>query len=179
MKILSFAASNSRRSINRMLLEYASRYVSECKIEYLDLNDYEMPVYSIDREQESGIPEKATRFLQKIQGSDGLLVSFAEHNGMYTAAFKNILDWSSRINTKIYQNKPIVMLATSPGKGGANSVLSIAKNSAQFFDGIVVGSLSVPQFNENFDSEQGVMINRDIDFKLKETVENLLIAMQK
>jgi NAD(P)H-dependent FMN reductase len=59
----------------------------------LDLNDYEMPIYSIDRETEDGIPEEAQRFYDELGAVDAILISFAEHNGAYTAAYKNIFDW--------------------------------------------------------------------------------------
>lgn len=74
MKILSFAASNSRHSINRQLLDYTETLLTDFTIEHLDLNDYEMPIYSIDREHESGIPEQARRF----RGSAVILEKFAK-----------------------------------------------------------------------------------------------------
>lgn len=100
MNIVAFAASNSRHSINRQLLNCAANLLPDGAIRFLDLNDYEMPIYSIDREHESGIPEKAEQFMGHIASCDALLISFAEHNGTYTAAFKNIFDWCSRINSK-------------------------------------------------------------------------------
>jgi chromate reductase len=75
-----------------------------------------------------------------------IVVSFAEHNGSYSAAYKNIFDWASRIEKAVYQNKPIAVLSTSPGPGGASSVLAQAVNSMPFFKGRVIGSLSVPSF---------------------------------
>ncbi len=55
-----------------------------------------MPIYSEDRENDGGIPDQAQRFLKIIQDADGIILSLAEHNGSYTSAFKNILDWTSR-----------------------------------------------------------------------------------
>ena len=105
MKILAFAASTSRGSINRALVEHAakrllSEFLPNASIELLDLNDYEMPIYSIDREREFGIPAKAGEFFSKIGAADALLVSFAEHNGFVTAAWKNAFDWMSRIENQ-------------------------------------------------------------------------------
>ena len=50
MKVLAFAASNHRQSINRALAGYAAKRLQRIhlgvEIEFIDLNDYEMPIYS-------------------------------------------------------------------------------------------------------------------------------------
>ncbi len=106
LKILAFAATNSRDSINKALISYAARLLADEEVEIIDINEYEMPLYSVDREREIGIPEQARRFYEKIEDADALLISFAEHNGFYTAAYKNLFDWTSRLDRKVYQDKP-------------------------------------------------------------------------
>lgn len=173
MKVLAFAGSNSSQSINKSLVTYAASLVEGAQIEVLDLNDFEMPIFSVDREKILGHPEQAQNFMSKIGESDALIISFAEHNGSYSAAYKNIFDWCSRINPKVYQGKPMVLLSASPGAGGAASVLTSAVNSMRFFDGHVKGSLSIPRFGENFDLEAGRLSNRELDSKLREVISKL------
>ncbi|WP_318469190.1 NADPH-dependent FMN reductase [Photobacterium leiognathi] len=173
MKLLAFAATNSQQSINRALVTYAASQVNADEVEILDLNDFEMAIYSIDRENVSGIPEQAQLFFDKIGQADAVLISFAEHNGTYTAAYKNIFDWASRINQKFYQQKTVIMLATSPGPGGAKNVLDTAVTSAPFFDANVVGSLSIPSFYENFDLEKQTLINEELNSQLISLVTKL------
>ena len=84
-------------------------------VETLDIHDYEMPIFSAEREQQLGQPDLAKKFFAKIGAADALVVSFAEHNGTYSAAYKNLFDWTSRIDQKLFQNKPTLLLATSPG----------------------------------------------------------------
>ncbi|MFT5707446.1 MAG: chromate reductase, partial [Oceanospirillaceae bacterium] len=62
MKLLAFAASNSTKSINKQLATFTTTLIEHTQVELLDLNDYEMPIYSEDREQASGIPAKAQQF---------------------------------------------------------------------------------------------------------------------
>jgi len=179
MKILAFAATSSSRSINKQLVRYAASQFEEAKpdeieTEILDINDYELPLFSEDREAELGQPEQAKAFLEEIGNSDAVIISFAEHNGSYTVAYKNIFDWASRINPKVFQNKPMILLATSPGPGGASSVLAMAIASASFFDGKVKASLSVPSFYDNFDAEQGRISNDEINRQLLTAVNSLL-----
>ena len=102
-----------------------------------------------------------------------MIISFAEHNGSYTAAYKNLFDWCSRIDSKVFQGKPAVFLATSPGKGGAQSVLASAVGSAEYFTADVKASLSVPSFHENFDAESGVVSNEEIRNQLIAAVKSL------
>jgi NAD(P)H-dependent FMN reductase len=173
MKLLAFAGSNSKKTINGQLIRYAVSLIKGAEVEILDLNDFEMPLFSVDREDEWGIPELAHRFYDKIGATDALLVSLAEHNGSYTVAFKNLFDWTSRIDGKVYQGKPLVLLATSPGARGASGVLATAVNSAPHFGADLKGSLSIPGFNKNFDTTTGKITNPEIQAELKATLGSL------
>ncbi len=166
MKLLAFAASSSRSSINKSLVTYASNLVKDAQVDLIDLNDYEMPIFSSDRENESGIPQLAHDFYNKIKEADAVMISFAEHNASYTAAYKNLFDWTSRIDAKVYQGKAAVLLATSPGPGGAANVLAAAKGSAPYFGLEVKADLSIASFYDVFDMEKSELKNADINDKL-------------
>ena len=103
MKILAFAASNSRKSINKDLINYAATLLDKHEVDIIDINDYEMPTHSSDLEEAQGISDAASRFLKKIEDADAMLISYAEHNGNYTIAYKNLFDWASHENQKVYQ----------------------------------------------------------------------------
>ena len=156
-KIIAFGASSSKNSINKQLATYAANQFQNVSIEILDLNDYEMPIFSVDKEKENGIHPLAQEFYAKLGTADLILISFAEHNGNYSTAFKNILDWTSRINSKTFQEKQMLLLATSPGARGGSSVLDIATKRFPFQGGIVKGSFSLPSFYENFDVVNGII----------------------
>ena len=156
-KVLAFGASNSISSINKKLAIYAANQIDDAEITILDLNDFEMPIYSIDREKESGIPDLAVQFKNHINTSEGIVISFAEHNGAYTTAFKNIMDWMSRLEGSIWENKPMLLLATSPGGRGGKSVLTLAANSFKFMNSNSLISFSLPSFHKNFSEEQGII----------------------
>lgn len=173
MNIIAFAATNSTRSINKQLAAYAAQKIDGATVEVLDLNDFELPLFSEDKEAELGQPALAQAFLDKISASDGLVISFAEHNGSYTAAYKNLFDWSSRIKRDVYAHKPTVYLAASPGPGGAASVLDAATKSAAFFAADVKASLSIPSFYDNFDVERQKLTNVDLDAALTSALETL------
>jgi len=171
MKIIAFAGSNSQQSINKKLSTYAASLFDKVEVEVLDLNDFKMPLFSVDIEKEIGQHPQAKAFLEKISTADILLVSLAEHNGNYSVAFKNVLDWCSRINGKVFQEKPMLLMATSPGARGGASVLEIAKNAFPRYGAIIKATFSLPSFNDNFDVEKGKISNVELDRKLKEIVK--------
>ena len=178
MKLLAFAASNSRQSINQQLVSHAAHTLASqdasTDVELLDLNDFEMPIYSADREHEQGIPQLAHDFYNKISQADALLISLAEHNGSYSAAYKNIFDWTSRIDMLVYQNKPSILLSTSPGPGGASNVLAQAKASAGHFAMDLKADFSLPSFFEHFDTESGGITTPELAETLIRVVKQLL-----
>lgn len=176
MHIVAFAASSSRQSINKQLVTHAAQIagdeiVPSAEIEILDLNDYEMPLYSIDREKEGGIPDQARQFRAKIDTADALIISFAEHNASYSAAYKSLYDWASRLEGKVYEGKPVVLLSTSPGGRGGATVMAQIRQSLPHYGGRELSHLSVPKFYDVFDSEAGTL-------KDAETAEDLRMALQ-
>ena len=67
----------------------------------------------------------------------------------------------------------MILLATSPGKGGAANVLATAVTSASYFGGIVKASLSVPNFYDNFDQQTDQITNDEIKEQMIQAI-NLL-----
>ena len=156
MKILAFAGTTSSTSINRELVKFVLKSFQENEINLIDLNDYSMPVFSVDLEKK-GFPEEAHQFLQQIEDCDVIICSLAEHNRSYAAAFKNIFDWASRINVKVFQDKPMFLMSTSPGGYGGGNVMNEAKKFFPNFGADIKETYSLPKFYENFDLESGVI----------------------
>jgi chromate reductase len=156
-KIIAFGASSSKDSINKQLAAYAAGLFENASVEILDLNDYEMPIFSIDAEAATGIPALAADFYNKLGTADLLVISFAEHNGAYSAAFKNIFDWISRIHAATFQEK---------------QTLIMAKNRLPFQGANVKGSFSLPSFNDNFDSNNGIT-NKELNNQLFEIIKSI------
>jgi len=156
-KIIAFGASSSKTSINQKLANFAAHQVPNAEVQMLDLNDYEMPIFSVDRENTTGIPALAQQFKQLILEADGIVISFAEHNGAYSTAFKNIFDWISRIDGNVWGNKPMLLLATSPGPRGGATVLDIALNKFKFMNTNVLASFSLPSFQQNYADNYGIV----------------------
>lgn len=171
MKIIAFAGSNSHNSINKKLVTYVANLFEDATVEVLDLNDYALPVFSVDLEQEIGKPQLATDFLEKLASAEMIVVSLAENNGNYSVAFKNIFDWSSRQLKDVFQQKAVLLMATSPGARGGASVLEIAKNSLPRYGANIVATFSLPGFYENFDVDKQQISNPLFDNQIKDIVK--------
>lgn len=175
MKIIAFGGSPSKNSINKKLAAYAASLFENADVEVLDLNDFQMPLFSVDIEVEIGEHPLAQAFLDKIATADFLVVSLAENNGNYSAAFKNVFDWCTRINGKVFQDKPMLLMATSPGARGGATVLEIAKNAFPRYGADLKATFSLPSFKDNFDIEKGQISNPELDNELKEIIGGFLV----
>ncbi|MFC7772293.1 NADPH-dependent FMN reductase [Flavobacterium sp. GCM10027622] len=157
MKIVAFGASYSKQSINKKLAGFVAHQFENTDIEILDLNDYVLPVFSVDVENETGHPEIIQEFIKKLDSADLIIISMAEHNGSYTAAFKNLFDWTSRVKLNMFENKKLLLLSTSPGGRGAESSLKTALERFPRHGATILNSYSLPNFHQNFDAEKGIV----------------------
>ena len=179
MKILAFAASNNSNSINRLLVDSAvdllkTEILPGVEIDTIDLRDFEMPLYSADREAE-GIPAPARLFLQKIADADALLIAFPEHNGNVPAVYKNLFDWASRANGNVYQNKPMVIMAATPGPRAGAGVLGAIQQLAPFFGGDIRGAFGLGTFHETFDSKTLFPVAPETQAELRKALATLAL----
>jgi len=149
-KIIAIGGSNSEKSMNKELALYTANQIDNSVTQLVDLNEFELPLYGIDLENKQGIPANAIKMNELLEQADGIVVSIAEHNGSYTAAFKNAIDWLSRIDQKVWKEKPMFLMATSPGARGGVTVLESAKATFPYLGGKVVGDFSLPTFYDNF-----------------------------
>lgn len=157
MKIVGFAGSNSKKSINKQFVKYSLEQLNEFHTQLLDLNDFEIPMFSVDREEADGYPDKVKEFVSIIKSADALVVSVAEHNGAYTAVFKNLMDWCSRYELKFFNETPMFLLSTSPGGYGGGNSMELALNRFPKFDANIIAHYSLPKFNDNFDNSKGIL----------------------
>ena len=173
--IITLGASSSKKSINKVLAEYTGSLLTDVNLTKIDLNDFELPLFSIDIENEQGFSKGLNNLNEIIESADGFIISFAEHNGAYSTAFKNAFDWLSRINGKVWRDKPMLLLATSPGARGGQTVLDIAKGRFPYMGGDIVGDMSFPSFFDNF--KEGEIVNSDLKQNILKLVEDFQKAI--
>lgn len=167
--IITLGGSSSKNSINKQLAEFAGSLLKDVVLDRIDINDYDLPLYSIDIENETGFPKDLSLLNEKVEKADGIIISLAEHNGAYSAAFKNAFDWLSRIEAKVWRNKPMLLLSTSPGPRGGQSVMDLALSRFPYNGGNIVGSMTFPSFGQNF--VDGAIVNPELKVKLDELID--------
>lgn len=173
MKILTIGGSNSKRSINRSLAYFTAELFEDADVTKVDISKIDIPIYSVDTEANLGIPNLVLDFAKKIDETDLIILSLAENNGSFNVGLKNLLDWTSRIkDRKTFNNKQMLLMATSPGERGGASVLESAKNLFPYAGAIIKATFSLPDFYKNFDFQIGIT-NEAILNDLKAIVEKM------
>lgn len=154
-KVLMFAGSNHNKSINHSFIELVAGLLSYQDHTVIRLTDLSFPVYSIQEEAQR-IPDDAIALKKLIDDHTILIISVPEHNGSYTAYFKNILDWLSRIDKqyRVLTGKKVILFSASPGEGG-DSALRHTRDVLLRMGGSVVASLSIKQFYKVVRSHNG------------------------
>ncbi len=172
-KIIAFTGSTRHNSINQKLLEYILREFPNNGIEILDLNSYELPIYSSDTEKK-GIPIQTKEIFQNFNSADGFILASPEHNGLPSAFLKNHIDWLSRVDQRFLQDKPILLLSTSPGAAGGKSHLDILAKLVHRWGGELIGQFSLSDFYQNFDTRTNTPNKSEHEQSLKILVNSLL-----
>lgn len=172
-KILAFSGSNNPESINEQLLITAINKIPNKHVNYIQLLDYTVPIYS-QKIEKSGIPKSIKEIFKLFTEADGFIISSPEHNGLPTSFFKNIIDWLSRIDQNFFGNKPVLLMSTSPGANGGASHLEILKKLLPIWGGSLTGHYSLGSFNHKFDSPNLLITDTAEDLKLNESVQTLM-----
>lgn len=155
--VLAFAGSNSSTSINFELVKYTCSLIPSEEVRLMNMANCPFPMYSMDHEKEHGYSNSLNEFKRDIQFSKGVLISVNEHNSYPSAYFKNLLDWLSRLDRNFIRDKKVMLMSTSPGKRGALGSLEVTETLLKRFGADIVGTFSLPMFNENFKIGQGIL----------------------
>ena len=97
-RILVFAGSARRDSLNKKLARVGAEAVRAAGGEatFIDLDDYPIPVYHGDLEEQEGMPANARELRRLFMAHDGFLIASPENNQSISSLLKNVLDWLSR-----------------------------------------------------------------------------------
>lgn len=119
-RILAFAASLRRASLNRKLIGAAASIARAkgAEVDLAEFAEFDMPLYNADLQESSGFPSGAAEFKRRIDAADGLLIASPEYNYSLPGTLKNALDWISRQRPVPLRGKTALLLAASGGTIG-------------------------------------------------------------
>ncbi|HVU36677.1 MAG TPA: NAD(P)H-dependent oxidoreductase [Opitutaceae bacterium] len=128
-RILAFSGSARRESLNRKLLAAVIEAVGAVggEVTTLDLNDYPLPLYHGDLEDNEGLPPNATKLIEAIAAHDALLIASPEYNSQMTPLLKNTIDWCTRGDENPLRGKVAAVVSASPGMFGGIRSMTLAR----------------------------------------------------
>jgi NAD(P)H-dependent FMN reductase len=128
-RILAFAGSSRRESLNQKLLNATVEAARAAggDVTAISLNDYVLPLYNGDLEDEHGLPENAVKLIALITAHDAVLIASPEYNSQITPLLKNTIDWCTRAEENPLQGKVAAVIAASPGAFGAIRSMTLAR----------------------------------------------------
>jgi len=160
-RILAFAGSARRDSLNRKLLAVAIRSVQAAggAVTLVDLNEYALPLYHGDLEDAEGLPANAVKLIELVQTHAGLLLASPEYNSQLTPLLKNTIDWITRADENPFVGKVAAVVSASPGAlGGARSLQHARHLLLHLGCHVVPAQCILPHAGEAFD-EAGALSN--------------------
>ena len=122
IKLIAFAASLRRDSLNRRLLAQAAlaARAAGATVEVHDFRDFIFPAYDADLQVAEGIPDAVQHLGRLVTAADGLLLASPEYNYSMPGNLKNTIDWLSRIRPHVVHSRWALLLSASNGRVGGN-----------------------------------------------------------
>lgn len=163
IKLLFLSGSARQNSLNKKLAKLAAQTAGQheqVEAEFIDLAEYEMPIYNGDWEDTHGLPEATKRLKEKFIQCDGFFISNPEYNSSITPLLKNTIDWMSR-----QENEEEPILVAFSGKACALAAASpSAREQARVLEPVrmLLGNIRVqlasqemtlPKAHEAFDDQ--------------------------
>jgi chromate reductase, NAD(P)H dehydrogenase (quinone) len=133
---LLLIAGSARSGALSVKLRDAARAVADAagaQTTVLDLRALALPLYDGDIEAGQGVPAGAASLRNAIAAHDALVIVTPEYNGFPTPLVINAFDWLSRLKDGLVatSNKPVALLASSPGALGGLRALNYMRQYLQ------------------------------------------------
>jgi len=180
MKLLVFAGSTRKDSYCKKLASLATLVAKDMGIDatFIDLKDYELPIYNGDLEAEKGLPANAEKLRQLFFASDAVLISTAEYNSSLPAVLKNTIDWITRGpdkqgDTSPIKDKTMAIISTSPGfMGGIRCLVHLRAILGNIGAIVIPKQMCLGKAHEAF-TEDGNLVSEAKNKSLQSVIESL------
>jgi NAD(P)H-dependent FMN reductase len=155
MKIVAFAGSLRKGSLNRRLLRYAIEGAAAAggAVEELPPDALALPLYNGDLERDGRYPPDVEAWRARIAGAEGLLIASPEYNHGMSGVLKNAIDWGSR-PPNVFDRKVAASFGTTVGPyGTARSQMNVRLCLTPLNVWVVPKTVLVPHAGKAFDAD--------------------------
>lgn len=189
MKLLVFAGSTRRQSLNRQLARATVDLAraAGADVTHLELGDYDVPLYNGDLE-ERGTPPDVIKLKQIFFEHPAWIICTPEYNASYPALVKNTFDWLSRSvpghaewadGYKPTQGKVVGVLSASPGAlGGLRSQSHLVPLLINQRCWVAPQNFALSRASEAFD-EQGQLLAESARKSVTAVIQQVLFAAER
>ncbi|GCE63352.1 NADPH-dependent FMN reductase [Candidatus Mycoplasma haematohominis] len=144
---LLISASSGETSINAKVYKYCLNYLQQKKIkcQTLDLKKFKATPILCDSKQ---IPKEIEEIYKCIKDPKHLIFFVPEHNGYFSAFFKNILDWLSLKQKNFLKNKKIILISASTTQKDKRIMEPAALNTMKIFEPENIEFINFKEYSE-------------------------------
>lgn len=187
IKLLFLAGSCRKESLNKKLARHAASIAEkeDVTVTFIDLKDYDMPIYNGDLEDENGLPEKAKNLKKLFIEHDGIFIAAPEYNSSLAPLLKNSLDWISRKENEdepalvAFKGKVVAISAASTGAlGGLRGLVPLRMMLGNIGVYVTPSQAALSKATESFD-ENGKLVNEQQAAMVDKVVTELIEATAK
>jgi chromate reductase, NAD(P)H dehydrogenase (quinone) len=170
--VLAIGGSLRAGSFNRRLIEAAPAIAPpSLRISvYDDLAS--VPLFSEDLEI-AGVPSGVEQLRRAVASVDGLLIATPEYNQSLPGVVKNMVDWLSRGEPVMLEDKPVAILGATPGAWGTRIAQSQLRHALAACGAIV---MPAPQIYLHGAADLFDPNGRLIDARTRDSLEKFLAA---
>ena len=163
-KILAFAGSTRKESFNKRLAKIALLAADSAGADttFIDLRDYNMPLYCDDLLHEHGMPDGVIAFKEMLKSHNGFIIASPEYNGSLTGTLKNAIDWATikadgEERMACWNGKIAGLISASPGGlGGIRGLAHLRTILAGIGTFVLPSHLAVGNSTENLQSDKQI-----------------------
>ena len=184
-RLIAIAGSTRKASCNQAALKVlvTAAIKAGATVKFIDLAEYDLPIYNQDLEEKSGLPANAKKLQQLIGNADGLLIASPEYNGLPTPLLLNVIAWASReeqgnpqSGRKIFAGKVAGIIAASPGGYGGKRGLPITRTLLSNLGvEVVTEEAAIPKAYEAFQTN-GDLKDQNLSALLEQIAKSVVNA---
>ncbi len=185
-KILAFAGSTRVDSFNKKLVKIAAAGAMENGVDVtvIDLQDYTMPLYDGDLEQQQGLPSNGRKLKDLMLLHQGFLISSPEYNSSISGVLKNTIDWVSRPvegeePLACFKGRVAGIMSASPGAlGGLRGLVHVRAILENISVIVIPDQIAVAKAHEVFNAD-GTLRDKKQEDQVKKIGANVAKLLVK